>query len=161
MENPADKEPTRVSVFGSTVEGENRDRNYTSETSGKQARRDARSARRQAHREWRRDYHHHNPASGLVWLAAGIILLCNTLGIIPWVFWNSVWQFWPVLIILVGLKILLGSNSLARALMLLITLATLGYVISYALFAIDSPLSQYVPQDLQSFIRPTPSGPSL
>jgi len=50
------------------------------------------------------------PAAGfvipLVLVAAGVLLLLNTLGVLPWESWSEVGRFWPVLVIAVGLSIL-------------------------------------------------------
>jgi hypothetical protein len=38
--------------------------------------------------------------------AAGIVLLLNTLGALPWDIWDSVARWWPALVILLGLGVL-------------------------------------------------------
>lgn len=42
----------------------------------------------------------------LILLAIGLILLLNNLGIIPWGIWKTLWHYWPVILILLGLEIL-------------------------------------------------------
>jgi len=42
----------------------------------------------------------------LVLIAAGVLLLLNTLGVLPWDAWSEIWRFWPILVILFGLTIL-------------------------------------------------------
>jgi hypothetical protein len=41
----------------------------------------------------------------LVLTAVGIVLLLNTLGVLPWERWSEIGRFWPVLVIAVGLGI--------------------------------------------------------
>jgi hypothetical protein len=50
----------------------------------------------------------------LVAIAAGVLLLLNTLGVVTWDIWNDVGRWWPALIILLGLGVLiqnLGKRS--------------------------------------------------
>jgi hypothetical protein len=45
----------------------------------------------------------------LVVIAAGVLLLLNTLGVVPWDIWNDVGRWWPALIILLGLGVLIQN----------------------------------------------------
>ncbi len=49
------------------------------------------------------------PVVGVVFLFFGIVLLLSTTGYLPWEIWNNLWRYWPVLIIIAGLNILLRS----------------------------------------------------
>ncbi|NJD53098.1 MAG: pentapeptide repeat-containing protein [Candidatus Methanoperedens sp.] len=42
----------------------------------------------------------------LLLLTIGFILLFNNLGSLPWEIWGSLWQYWPVILILSGIQIL-------------------------------------------------------
>jgi len=42
----------------------------------------------------------------LILIAAGVLLLLNTLGVLPWDAWSEIWRFWPILVILFGLAVL-------------------------------------------------------
>ncbi len=42
----------------------------------------------------------------LLLITIGLILLSNKLGLLQWVSWGSLWQFWPVILILWGIEIL-------------------------------------------------------
>jgi hypothetical protein len=42
----------------------------------------------------------------IVLIGAGVVLLLNTLGIVPWGSWSEIGRFWPVLVIASGLSIL-------------------------------------------------------
>ncbi len=57
----------------------------------------------------RRDYY--VPVWGVLVLFAGVLLLLQTLNILPWGLWRDIWRFWPVVIIVLGLNILLGRHS--------------------------------------------------
>ena len=60
-------------------------------------------------------HHHHDsgsPVSGVMFLFAGIMLLFNSMGTVPWVVWHTIWQFWPVLFIFMGLQ---ATSMLGRS----------------------------------------------
>lgn len=47
----------------------------------------------------------------IVLIVAGLILLLNNLGVVPWSIWPSLARLWPVLLILLGLDLLVGRGS--------------------------------------------------
>jgi len=47
------------------------------------------------------------PIWGIFLLFLGVVFLLQTLDVLPWGLWGTLWRFWPVLIIIVGLGILL------------------------------------------------------
>lgn len=62
----------------------------------------------------------------LLLIAAGVLVLLDSLGYIDLNFWE-LWRFWPVLLILVGLDLLLGRRSrLGSVIVVLLTLAVIG-----------------------------------
>lgn len=71
------------------------------------------------------------PVFGLLLLYLGIVFLLQSLGIIPWGLWHILWRFWPVLIIIAGLGILLRRLNpwFASLLILIILFACLGIAI--------------------------------
>lgn len=58
---------------------------------------------------------------GLVWpvilIGAGVVLLLNNLGVLPWGIWQTLFGLWPVLLIAAGLDLLLGRHSTWGALL--------------------------------------------
>ncbi|OFW33582.1 MAG: hypothetical protein A2074_06920 [Candidatus Aquicultor primus] len=78
------------------------------------------------------------PLDGILIGTIGLILLYNTLGIVPYRFWLELIALWPVLIIALGFSILGGvtRNRIIAALPTLIIIATL----LFALFYMDGPL---------------------
>ena len=50
------------------------------------------------------------PLAGIVLLMAGVILLLQTTGVLPWDMWLGLWRFWPLLIIALGIHILFGRK---------------------------------------------------
>jgi hypothetical protein len=52
------------------------------------------------------------PIWGIFLLFLGIIFLLQTLDVLPWNLWGTLWRFWPVLIIIIGLGILLRRYNI-------------------------------------------------
>jgi len=81
----SNKNEPKVSIFGNTIES------------------DAWSYRTSERAIW-----------GFFLIFAGIIFLLNTFDVLPWNIWRDVARYWPFLVILAGLQIILGSNFIAR-----------------------------------------------
>jgi hypothetical protein len=64
-------------------------------------------------------------------LFLGIVFLLQALDILPWALWVNLWRFWPVVIIIIGLNILLRRQNvfLVGALILVLLGASLGIAI--------------------------------
>lgn len=55
-----------------------------------------------------------NPAKmfwGLLIVAFGVLILLANLGFLPLGFWWALWQFWPVLLVVLGLSLIFGRKS--------------------------------------------------
>jgi hypothetical protein len=77
----------------------------------------------------------------LILLALGFILLFNNLGLLSWDIWSTLWRFWPVILILLGLEILVSQtqSSIAYALMALLGVVVIIGVIVLALIGLRLP----------------------
>jgi hypothetical protein len=84
---------------------------------------------------------------GLLFLFGGGVLLLNNFGVIPWNFWDYVWGFWPALLVIIGIRVVLGHNILSRLIVFVITLVTFGLILIYGLSQVNSHLLVYVPQN--------------
>jgi hypothetical protein len=71
------------------------------------------------------------PVWGIILLFAGILLLLQTLNVLPWSLWDTLWRFWPALIIIIGLGILLRHTNawLVSLIVIVILGACLGTAI--------------------------------
>ncbi len=68
----------------------------------------------------------------LLLVLAGVILLLNNLGHLPWTVWATIGRLWPILLIALGLDILFGRSlrwALGVALVVLV-----GIAVAYVLF---------------------------
>lgn len=74
----------------------------------------------------------------------GALLLLNSIGVVSWGIWSYIVRFWPILIILIGLRIILGRFGIGRLINMILTIVlTLGvFVIAYI---------QYTQQGIEFF----------
>ncbi len=68
----------------------------------------------------------------VILIGLGVIFLLNNFGIINWNIWNTLWRFWPVLLIVAGLDLLIGRRStLVSLLLALLLVVALGFGVWY------------------------------
>ncbi len=90
---------------------------------------------------------------GLTVVTVGVILLANTLGVLPWTVWWTVVMLWPLLIVSLGIDILgRAVNSTAlRALASLVVIAGLVYGALAGGGRVQPPVFGIAPQHAESF----------
>ena len=80
----------------------------------------------------RRHHHDHEHRGsgvfGLIILFIGIFALLDNLGFVSGRIWAYILPFWPVILILIGLKIILGRSVIARSLTFFVALILLSYI---------------------------------
>lgn len=88
-------------------------------------------------------YHGHGSSAlwGLILIFGGLILVLNNAGAIPWDFWNSITPLWPLILVILGLRVIAGRSIISNFLVFLVTLALVLIVILYGLIAIRSPIA--------------------
>ncbi len=66
----------------------------------------------------------------------GVLFLLNTTGVVAWGIWLYILRFWPILIVLIGVRIILGNSLVARIVGMLITvlLTIATFFVSYIQF---------------------------
>ena len=71
------------------------------------------------------------PVVGAFLLFLGIVFLLQTMDVLSWRLWETLWKFWPVLLIITGLSVLLKRYNvwLVSLLILAILFASLGIAI--------------------------------
>jgi Na+-translocating ferredoxin:NAD+ oxidoreductase RnfD subunit len=78
------------------------------------------------------------PTGGIFLLFAGIVLLLQSLDVLPWSLWDTLWRFWPVLLIISGLSLLLRRYN--AWLVSLVLLALLFACLGLAIWQQEKPL---------------------
>ena len=76
--------------------------------------------------------HHHGYWFALVLIVTGTLLLFSNFGLVSPAVWSEIIKFWPVLIILLGLEMILGHSFLGRLALIIITLSIAFFVLSGA-----------------------------
>jgi hypothetical protein len=69
---------------------------------------------------------------GIVLVFAGVVLLLQTFNVLPWSLWGTLWRFWPAIIIIIGIGILL--RHINPWLVSLITVVILGGCLGIAIW---------------------------
>jgi len=90
---------------------------------------------------------------GILLILAGSIFLTNTLQILPWEIWVHVLEYWPLLLILAGVQIILGNNIISRLLITALTIILFGAVVILALDKVAPHFTQNLPQDLRQLLN--------
>ncbi len=76
---------------------------------------------------------------GIFLLFLGIVFLLQTLNVLPWGLWGTLWRLWPVLIIVIGLGILLRHYN--AWLVSLLVLAIFGSCLGIAIWQYSPSLA--------------------
>lgn len=58
----------------------------------------------------------------------GIVFLLNTTGVLSWDIWLYILNYWPVLLILTGLKMILGDSRLSRIIIFILSLSVFLWI---------------------------------
>jgi hypothetical protein len=83
-------------------------------------------------------------AGRIIWalflIFVGTVLLFNTLGVVSWQVWGYLINFWPLILVMLGLRIILGSSPWAGLFLGVVGLAIMGFLFLAGLQLINSPL---------------------
>ncbi|HEY4694393.1 MAG TPA: DUF5668 domain-containing protein [Candidatus Nanoarchaeia archaeon] len=88
--------------------------------------------------------------SALLLITLGIIFLLNNFGLLPWELWSHLWKFWPILLILFGLEIIIGRHSSPRGLVILLALIFLVPIVLILNPLTGNPLAT----SKETFVKP-------
>lgn len=95
----------------------------------------------------RRHHHCTGPILGTFLLFGGAVLLLNNINLISWDFWTYAAPLWPAILVLLGIRILLGCNFFSGLFTFLVSLAVFTAIVFYGLVKSDSLLLVYVPPE--------------
>lgn len=76
----------------------------------------------------------------MILIAIGVVLLLNQMGRLPGDFWWTLWRYWPVVLILAGIEVLMGisRSRLVYFLGVLLALVVIAGLVGYAILRGDS-----------------------
>jgi hypothetical protein len=82
-------------------------------------------------------------------ITVGLLLLLNNLGILSWGIWQNLWRFWPVILILSGIELVLGKNWFSKLVVTCLGLLTAALILALSLSPkvpiIDRWLEKHLP----------------
>ncbi|MFA6552449.1 MAG: DUF5668 domain-containing protein [Candidatus Paceibacterota bacterium] len=99
-----------------------------------------------------RRHNHESEVGGLMVLLAGIILVLNNVGVIPWQFWDYALPFWPSILVIIGARIILGKNTFSRMLVFMLAVVVFAFVIIYSLIRLNSPITNQLPLEFRDSV---------
>lgn len=100
------------------------------------------------HKEW----HTGNVIGGTLLILVGILLFLNYSGVIPWYVWQIIWSFWPVFLILFGVRMILGHNRISRIVVGLLTTVVFALIVLFAVRQVHSAFRQQLPMQLNQIL---------
>ena len=94
----------------------------------------------------------HGVDFGTFLIFSGIILLLNTFEIVSWEFWDSLWKFWPLLLVLMGLQIIFSKGPLLRLILTILSIFVVGNAFMLALREVSPDLVSKMPDSILQLI---------
>lgn len=88
-------------------------------------------------------------------IIAGIVLLLNQAGRLPWGIWGTLWRFWPLMLILVGIEVLIGisRSTVVYVAGLIIAAALIVGAVLLAVYLGQRPLGEGTPASSEAFVE--------
>lgn len=73
------------------------------------------------------------PVFAVLLIVAGVVLLLQTTGVLPWEIWGNMWKLWPVLIIALGISVMFGGRFpwVAGTLIAVLFVAAVAFVLLF------------------------------
>lgn len=76
---------------------------------------------------------------GLVILFIGVLLLLNNFGVVSREIWYYLFPFWPVILILIGLRIIFGFSRIIGFVLFIVAFALFSLIVLHALILSGNP----------------------
>ena len=88
--------------------------------------------------------YHRSYTGALILIILGAVFLLNNFGILSWGVWDTLWRFWPVLLVIWGLQLLFGAWWLGELITGIITLVILITVLLISVASTNTQLDNYM-----------------
>lgn len=92
----------------------------------------------------------HGLSWGVFLVGLGILLLLNTTGQLPFEIWGEIWRLWPLILISVGIKVILGENLISELLVSALLVFLFATLFVNLLGSINHPAVSGVPYELKN-----------
>lgn len=96
----------------------------------------------------------HNPIGAFILIAFGILLLLNNFGVVSIDIWRQIWQFWPLILILAGVQLILGRSLRSRIIIDILAIILIALVVLYSLALTDPAWKIWVNHNLPTILSP-------
>lgn len=92
---------------------------------------------------------------GIIVIMVGVVLVLNNAGIVSWDVWDAMMRFWPVLLVVIGMKIIFGRNAAGRIVTGLVAIILCFFIFLVGLAHTGSPLfpSMHLPAGIVNIIN--------
>ncbi|MFA5135923.1 MAG: DUF5668 domain-containing protein [Patescibacteria group bacterium] len=84
------------------------------------------------------------PITGILFICIGLILLFNTMGYVSWDIWEELLRFWPVLLILWGVEVMLGKSIASRIISSVIVFMILLFIVVFSYASINPVFNRWI-----------------
>ena len=92
-----------------------------------------------------------DPVGALILISIGVIFLLNNLNILPWGVWGVLWRFWPLILVLVGMKLVFGRSVIAKWLIAFLGFVIIGSIILLAVAENRTDVRDYLRENYSWF----------
>lgn len=82
----------------------------------------------------------------------GIVLLLNTTSVVGWGIWTYVIRFWPILIVLIGIRIILGNSVFGRVIGMIFTILLTTAAFGVAYMQLTSKSFDFLPEKVNNWV---------
>lgn len=89
-----------------------------------------------------------NVFSALLLVSLGIILLLNNFGVLPWSLWETLWKFWPILLIVWGVETIFGHSLIGGTISSAIGIAILLMVLAYSVSLVNTNFDTWMQKQI-------------
>lgn len=87
----------------------------------------------------------------------GAIFLLNTTGVVGWGIWQNILRFWPVFLILGGVKLIFEKSPLAELIIGVLALILFASVAIFSYISYTSQTLPFIPARISQYIRDNPN----
>ncbi|MFH1547507.1 MAG: DUF5668 domain-containing protein [bacterium] len=85
-----------------------------------------------------------SPVWAIFLVSLGTMFLLNNFGFVPWSIWGDLWRFWPLFLILGGVRIIMGRSIISNIVLALLGIILFGFVFVYSAFSTSSRFNNWL-----------------
>lgn len=88
---------------------------------------------------------------GIVLITGGLLFLLNNFGLLSWDVWDTIWRFWPLFLVIIGLQIIIGKSLVAKIIIGFITLILIWFILLYSVSQVNPVINKWVQKSFPWF----------